>query len=382
MKKLCYAIAVATALAGFCITANAAGAITSVMESYEKNAENTFTVSYLDEDPYLVNIYEGYGFAKDYRSARGHAYVLEDVSSTERPHALANCLTCKTADFTKLVNELGEDAYSLEFESIFPDMMENVGCYTCHENQFMDGTLVLTHDYTVAAIGDDMSENAIAPAIAVCGQCHTEYYFSPDNKATKVPYTDIASMDPAAELAYYDEMGFSDWVQASTGTPLLKAQHPEIETVLGEGSVHARFGMSCADCHMEKSAAEDGTEFASHYLVSPLASEAILQTCAACHKDTDMAEKVQLIQTEITAREKEVGEKLSTLKDTLAAAVTSGNYTEEELSAIRSLHRTAQWFFDYDYVENSEGAHNSTLAKKCLDTAEATITEAMGMFKS
>ena len=61
---------------------------------------------------------------------------------------------------------------------------------------------------------------------------------------------------------------------------------------------------------------------------------------------------------------------------------TGGEYSEEELDAIRGLHRTAQWFFDYDYVENSEGAHNSTLAKRCLDTAEETIQEAMGLFKS
>ena len=156
----------------------------------------------------------------------------------------------------------------------------------------------------------------------------------------------------------------------------------EIETVLGEGSIHAKMGLSCADCHMEKGAAEDGTEYPSHYLQSPLASEALLETCAQCHKDTDMAEKVHTLQAEITAREKEVGQELSDLKDKLAEAVAGGEYSEEELDAIRGLHRTAQWFFDYDYVENSEGAHNSTLAKRCLDTAEETIQEAMGLFKS
>ena len=131
MRKLCFALSAAAVLAGLCMTAEAGSVLPSVMESYEKNADNSYSVSYLEEDPYLVNIYEGYGFAKDYGSARGHAYVLEDVGKTERPHALANCLTCKTADFTKLVNDLGEDAYSLEFESLFPDMHENVGCYSC-----------------------------------------------------------------------------------------------------------------------------------------------------------------------------------------------------------------------------------------------------------
>jgi len=382
MKKLCYAFALIVSAAGLSVTAEAAtDALPSILESYEKNAENSYTISYLEEDPYLVNIYEGYGFAKDYESARGHAYVLEDVNGTERPHALANCLTCKTADFTKLVNKMGEDAYSLDFESVYPQMHENVGCYTCHEYQFMKGTPVITHDYTIAAIGDEMGD-AIAPAVAVCGQCHTEYYFKPENKATNVPYQDIATMDPAAELAYYNEMGFADWTQESTGTPLLKVQHPEIETFLGEGSVHAPLGLTCADCHMEMKENENGTEYPSHYLVSPLESEVLLETCAACHKDTDMAEKVHAIQEEITAREKEVGQELSDLKDRLAQAAASGEYTEDKLDAIRSLHRTAQWYFDYDYVENSEGAHNSALARKCLDTAEETIQEAMALFES
>ena len=381
MKRIISVCTGAAALIGLCMSVNAAPALSSIMESYEKNADNSYSVSYLEEDPYLVNIYEGYGFAKDYGSARGHAYVLEDVNATERPHALANCLTCKTADFTKLVNELGEDAYSLDFETTFADMHENVGCYSCHGDNFTTGELNVTHDYTAAAIGDDMGD-AIAPAIAVCGQCHTEYYFKTENKATNVPYTDIASMDPTAELAYYDEMGFADWVQESTGTPMLKVQHPEIETVLGEGSVHAKMGLTCASCHMEKTQAEDGTAYPSHHLVSPLRSEILLETCAACHKDTDMAEKVHTIQEEITAREKVVGQKLSDLKDKLAEAVASGDYTEEELDAIRALHRTAQWYFDWDYVENSEGAHNSTLAKKCLDTAEETIDQAMEMFKA
>ena len=81
------------------------------------NKENTYITSYLEEDPYLVNIYEGFGFAKEYGSARGHEFTLEDVAATARPHALANCLTCKTPNFTKLVNDLGVSAYSMDFNA-------------------------------------------------------------------------------------------------------------------------------------------------------------------------------------------------------------------------------------------------------------------------
>ena len=348
----------------------------------EGNSSNNYVISYLEQDPYLTNIYEGYGFAKDYGSAEAHNYTLQDVGKTERPHALANCLTCKTADYTALVNKLGTSAYSMDFEEVYGMVSENVGCYTCHENNAgNEGELTLTHDYTVAALSDDLESGAIAADVLVCGQCHIEYYFDPETKATSVAYTDVASMSPDAILAYYDEMGFSDWTQESTGTGMLKAQHPEMETYLGEGSVHASMGLSCADCHMATETSEDGTVYISHNLQSPLENESLLNTCAQCHGDTDMVEKVHTIQDAVTARENEVGNKLSDLKDTLADAVASGDYSEDELNEIRSLYRSAQWYFDFDYVENSEGAHNSTLANYCLDTSEDYISQAMELFK-
>lgn len=342
--------------------------------SYKATAENTYIVEYLEQDPYLVNLYEGFGFAKQYGSARGHEYSLEDLAATARPHPMANCLTCKTADFTKLVLDQGVSAYSLDFDEVMANMNESVGCYNCHANEAGSGQLVVTHDYFLNGL--DM--NGIDAATLSCGQCHIEYYFEPDTKATNIPYSNVAGMTPEAMLEYYDAMGFADWTQPSTGAKLLKAQHPEMETYLN-GSIHARLGMSCASCHMEK-VSENGTTYTSHNLVSPLDSPAILDTCAACHKDVDMTEKVHAIQAQVTARETQVGNDLSAFKDKLAEAVASGEYTEEELDAIRLLYRHAQWFFDYQYVENSEGAHNSKLANSCLDQAAAKIAEGMQLF--
>jgi len=350
-----------------------------IVESYEQNAENSYTVSYLEEDPYLVNLYEGYGFAKDYDSARGHSYTLEDVNNTERPHALANCLTCKTADFTKMVNDIGEEVYASDFEEVYASMNENVGCYTCHANNEAtlgeDGTnLVVTHTYLTDALGEDY--DGIAAQTLSCGQCHIEYYFDPETKATKMPHTDIASMTAEATLAYYDEIGFSDWTQESTGTGMLKAQHPELETFLTDGSKHAAMGLTCADCHMGTSTSDNGNAFVNHYWRSPLEDEDLLVTCAKCHGDTDMTEKVHAIQDEITALESTVGNRLSDLKDSLAEAVASGEYGDGQLDEIRSLYRSAQWYWDYCYVENSEGAHNSTYAKELLGKSEELIGQA------
>ena len=53
--------------------------------------------------------------------------------------------------------------------------------------------------------------------------------------------------------------------------------------------------------------------------------------------------------------------------------------SEEELDAVRKVYREAQWFFDFCYVENAEGAHNSDLAFHCLDVAEQKIQEGMAL---
>ena len=335
------------------------------------NKKYSIITSYLEEDPYLVNIYEGYGFAKEYGSARGHEYTLEDVAATARPHPKANCLTCKTPNFTKLVNDEGVEVYSRPFEEVAALMEENISCYTCHGNEAgSGGKIVITHSYVEKALGDNAA--AIDPSTLSCGQCHIEYYFTREDSEAMMPYHSAAEMTPDSILQYYDEMDFYDWVQESTGTKMLKAQHPETETFL-QGK-HAAL-LNCADCHMPMEQAEDGTVYHSHELVSPLKNETLLQNCATCHQDTDIVNSVRRIQEHVTAREKEVGNMLSDFKDALSEAVQKGEMSEEELDAVRKMHREAQWYFDYCYVENAEGAHNSALADYCLDTAEERIRE-------
>ena len=356
--------------------------ITSTMNDNSRNQE---IVDYLEQDPYLRNIYEGFGFAKEYGSARGHAYTLEDVNHTARPHPLANCLTCKTPNFAKLVQDMGVAAYSMDFQEVYDQIKaqgEVISCFTCHGNSAgNDGELRVTHTYVNTALGANAA--AIHPATLSCGQCHIEYYFTPADKETMMPYDSVAAMDPEAILAFYDNMvlpdgtvGFADWTQESTGARLLKAQHPEMETyLLGP---HAA-DLNCADCHMEVKLDKDGTVYHSHELVSPLDSKEILDTCVRCHGDTNMAEKVHRIQDQVTARETDVGNKLSALKDALAAANAAGSLGEEELNGVRKLYREAQWFFDFCYVENAEGAHNSALANRCLDLSLEKIDAATAL---
>ena len=336
----------------------------------EKNSEVT---DYVADYPMIATVYEGMAFNTYYSSARGHFYTVADVTETGRPHKLANCFTCKTADFTHMVNEQGVSAYTIAFEDALANINDSVGCYTCHANDPAQGNTV-THTYLVDAMGEDFSK--LAAQTAVCAQCHVEYYFATDTKATTLPYTGLAVMNPDDMYAYYEALDFSDYTNPRTGVRQLKVQHPEFETYMGAGSVHASM-FTCADCHMEKVTREDGTTFRSHTLVSPLDSETIMATCAGCH--ADLTGFVHGIQEKMEERTIAIGSKLEELTNKLADAVAAGAYTEDELNAIRALNRKGQWYWDFVFVENSEGAHNSKLDNSCLDKADALIEEALAL---
>lgn len=345
-----------------------------VYASYMKNAENKDIIDHVEEYPMIATVYEGMAFNKYYGSARGHYYTVQDVTNTGRPHALANCFTCKTPDFTAKVNNEGVSAYTIPFEDMLAQVNESVSCYNCHANT--PGELVVTHTYLADAMGDDFA--ALNAETASCAQCHVEYYFAPETKAVTLPYSSMETMHPDSILAFFEEMNFADYTNPRTGVKQIKVQHPEFETYMGKGSVHAA-QFSCADCHMEKATNAEGTTYTSHYWVSPLASDSIKASCAACHPDLEGF--VKGIQGKAEERTIAIGTKLEDLTNKLADAVASGNYTEDELNAIRALNRKGQFYWDFVFVENSEGAHNSRLTTECLDKAEALIDEALGLIK-
>ena len=153
------------------------------------------------------------------------------MTSTGRPHALANCFSCKTPDFTAMVNEMGDAAYRLAFEDVLAQVNESISCYNCHANT--GDELVITHTYLADALGEELKD--VDAATLSCAQCHVEYYFHPTTKATSLPYTSLATMDPDAILDYYNHTQvngevFADYVNPRTGVRQIKVQHPEFET--------------------------------------------------------------------------------------------------------------------------------------------------------
>ena len=79
---------------------------------------------------------------------------------------------------------------------------------------------------------------------------------------------------------------------------------------------------------------------------------------------------------EIEKRTYEIADKLVVLTNALADKVAAGA-DDKELDPIRALNREAQFYWDFVFVENSEGAHNSRLSRQCLDKAEELTDQAL-----
>jgi nitrite reductase (cytochrome c-552) len=344
--------------------------------SYQHNADNTARTDYVADNPYIVTLYDGGGFAKSYDSAIGHVYTLDDVAATGRPHKTANCLTCKSPEMTALVNRDGDSVYAQPFEDVYATLDEPVSCYNCHENT--GDQLVVTHSYLKNALGDDLSK--VAPENAACGQCHNEYYFNGETKATTLPWSGLDQMTPERMLAYYNDLGFVDMTNTISGTEMLKVQHPEFETVLGAGNKMQSMGnLTCASCHMGETTNDAGESYVSHNWVSPLKNaELIENSCKSCH--ADLSAEIAALQQMTTERENVIGAKLADLHTKIGAAAADGSKTEAELAELRSAVRDAQFYWDFVFVENSEGAHNSTLTKQLLDKAESMVDGALAKF--
>lgn len=347
--------------------------------TWAMTAESDEIEDYLESYPMLRTLYEGYGFAIDYGSARGHFYDVKDIEATGRPHPLANCWTCKTPDFTNMVNEMGIEAYQLSWTDVQKEIVDPISCYTCHANT--PGEITITHTYWIDAVGEDFDR--IDAANLACGQCHNEYYFAPDTKATTIAHNSLESMDPAAILAFFNDganfsngVMFADWTNPRTGVKQIKVQHPEFETFLGKGSQHAN-DFTCADCHMPDAVDENGNPYKSHNLISPLDNpELIENTCSECH--ADLVKEVKEVQEAVEARTNAIGYMLQDLTEKLAGAVESG-YSDSDLAQIRFLARDAQFYWDFVFVENAEGAHNPTLTYECLDKAEELCSRALAL---
>ncbi len=327
--------------------------------------------SKVEADRRLAVMWAGYPFAVDYREARGHAYMLEDQTFTERQRVVkqpGTCLNCHGSTYVAY-KTLGEGDILLGFERLnampWVEAKEYVrhpvSCIDCHDPSsmqlritrpaFMEGIRALKAAEGIADY--DVNRDATRQEMRsyVCGQCHVEYYFKGAEKRLVYPWARGHKIEDM--LAYYDDIDFADWTHAETGARVLKVQHPEFE--LWRRGIHARAGVACADCHMPYQRV-GAFKISDHHVRSPLLN--INRACQTCHN---------VPEEELKARAEEIQHRIHDLRDRaldalvdlihdLAAARAAG-MSDEALAPARRLQRHAQFRVDYVESENSTGFH-------------------------
>jgi nitrite reductase (cytochrome c-552) len=376
-------------------------------------------ISKLDEDPNLKIIFSGYAFAIDYNRRRGHAYMLTDQRVTGRvtkAKQTGSCLHCHASNAVAF-REVGlkrgalgtldepltsphgqaqlleglEGVSKMPYEEANKLVDHSVACLDCHDPKNMALRVTkpaFIHGIAALASGDapvphlpsietwrkgdrsrpyDPNQDASRQEMRsfACGQCHVEYYCGP--KATLFfPWNNGLKVEQIE--SYYDQYKFTDghrffdWKHPKTGAEVLKAQHPEFET--WSQSLHARAGVSCADCHMPY-IREGALKVSDHHVRSPLLN--ISRSCQTCHRfpEEQLKATVLAIQDRHQALMMRAEDAMVQLINAVEKARMSG-IDEAALAQVFEFQRKAQWRVDFINAENSMGFHAPQEAARIL----------------
>ncbi len=416
--------------------------------------------------PFLPRMFAGYAFSLDYRDRRGHSFMLLDQEKTrrvtERPQPGA-CLHCHASLIPTLVRLGGGDPAADQYtEAEIKNGFEKlsrmpyreahgevvktgswdpipgkpnefrqiagahpVSCTDCHNAKtmrleikrpgFVDGIKALKALQGKKDFDINRDASRAEMRAYVCAQCHVEYYcgpkvtlFFPWNRGLKSEQIESHYND----YRFPDGHRFYDWQHAETGAELIKAQHPEFE--LWNQGIHARSGVTCADCHMPYMR-QGAIKISDHHVRSPLLM--VSGSCQQCHAwtEADLKERVTGIQNRNFALLMRSGQALTDFLDTFkiirapfdtknrtlaeqkareklaadpanaglsgaeltkkleegTAAALNALWAEHvaktpELQSIAELHRKAQWRLDFIAAENSMGFHAPQEASRVL----------------
>ena len=378
--------------------------------------------SRLEDDPRLVSIFDGYAFAIDFNQRQGHAYMLKDQIATKRvterkqPGACLHCHASNTVAFREVGLQNGaagtlDEAFTspnaqaqlmagfeaickMPYNEAVKLVKHPVACIDCHDPKNMQ--LRVTKPGFIRGIDALAKSNEPVPhlpsvekwrkgdrAVAynanrdatrqemrsmVCGQCHVEYYcgpkttlFFPWDKGLKVEQIEATYND----YKFPDGQRFFDWKHGKTGAEVLKAQHPEFE--MWSQGVHARSGVSCADCHMPYMR-EGAIKISDHQVRSPLLN--ISRSCQTCHRfpEEELKARVTAIQDRTKALMDRAEDAVVQLIADLEKAKKEG-IEEAKLKPIFEFQRKAQWRVDFVNAENSMGFHAPQEAARTLAEA-------------
>jgi nitrite reductase (cytochrome c-552) len=362
----------------------------------EADPRSIVAQSRLEEDPRLKQMWAGYAFSKDFREERGHAYMLDDQTFTERQQVTqqpGTCIHCHGSVYVPYKKLGGGDLMKgfelmnqMKFGEARKLISHPVSCIDCHDPAtmqlrvtrpgFIEGIQALaSSEDPVPQMPSverwrqqgrkgayDVNQQATRQEMRafVCGQCHVEYYFKGPEKRLTYPW--FKGLKVEQIMAYYDEVGHKDWQHAESGAPALKAQHPEFE--MWNQGIHARSGVACADCHMPYTRV-GALKISDHHVRSPLLN--INNACQTCHKwpEEELRLRVETIQGRTFRMRNIAMDALVQLIGDIKAARDAGR-TDAELQTARDFQRKAQFYLDFVEAENSTGFHAGQEAVRIL----------------
>jgi nitrite reductase (cytochrome c-552) len=336
--------------------------------------------SRLEEDARLRTMWAGYAFARDFREDRGHAYMLDDQTLTERQQVVrqpGTCMQCHASVYVAY-RKLGagdlvkgfEAMNRMKYQEARALVTHPVACIDCHDPATLE--LRVTRPAFLEGIRKvkaaqgledyDVNRDATRQEMRayVCGQCHVEYYFKGPEKRLTYPWDKGLKADEI--LGYYEDVGWQDWTHAETGSPVLKAQHPEFE--LWSQGVHARSGVACADCHMPYQRV-GAMKISDHHVRSPLLN--VNRACQTCHRwpEEELQARVHAIQDRTFQVRNLAMDALVGLIADIRSARDAGA-VDAALEGPRRHQRRAQFLLDFIEAENSMGFHAGQEAVRVL----------------
>jgi nitrite reductase (cytochrome c-552) len=339
--------------------------------------------SKLELDPRLKTMWAGYSFAADYREKRGHAFMLDDQTFTERQRVAkqpGTCLNCHASLYSTYMR-LGEGDLTKGFEAInhmsYADARKQVShpiaCVDCHEAKtmalrisrpaFIEGIRALKASQGVKDYDVNRDAGRQEMRSYVCAQCHVTYYFRGAEKRLTFPWP--KGLKVAQIVAAENEDNVNEWTHKDSGTSMMKARHPEFET--WSQGIHARSGVACADCHMPY-VREGAMKISDHNVRSPLLN--VNASCQTCHRwpEQELKSRVEEIQTRFAETRNVAMNALIDLIGDIKQAKEAGA-SDEELAAARKLHRDSQFMIDFLVSENSMGFHADQYSVKSFAEA-------------
>ncbi len=342
-------------------------------ETWAMTEDTTFKSMYngsqerdiLESFPDIVIIWAGYAFSKNYNTPRGHRHAIEDMRKILRTGnpgiggdgdiQPGTCWTCKGPDVPRLMREKGIGAfYGAKWSQWGSEVMNTVGCSDCHDARTMDLKPARPALYEAwHRAGKDVKKASHQEMRSlVCAQCHTEYYFEKDNNQyLKFPQDRGLTCEDAE--AYYDSLGFYDYIHPLSKAKILKAQHPGYE--MFKQGIHGQRGLSCADCHMPYMQ-EGGIKYTDHHVQSPLAK--IDRTCQTCHR-----QDAETLRQNVYERQKKVYDFAIKVNHELALAHLEAEFawkkgaTEAEMTKALDDIRKSQWRWDYSLASHGAAFH-------------------------